>query len=123
MSEPAATVSLTGIKPSGEVHLGNLVGAIRPALRLAEQYDSLYFIADYHALTSIRDPELLTHYSRSVAASWLAARLDPARTTFYVQSDVPEIFELNWILSCVTGKGLMNRAQDRKSTRLNSSHV
>ena len=70
MSEPAAKVSLTGIKPSGEVHLGNLVGAIRPALRLAEQYDSLYFIADYHALTSIRDPEKLRHYSRSVAASW-----------------------------------------------------
>ena len=117
MSEPAAKVSLTGIKPSGEVHLGNLVGAIRPALRLAEQYDSLYFIADYHALTSIRDPELLRHYSRSVAASWLAAGLDPARTTFYVQSDVPEIFELNWILSCVTGKGLMNRAHAYKAAR------
>ncbi|EIF00489.1 tryptophan--tRNA ligase [Saccharomonospora glauca] len=117
MSEPAGKVSLTGIKPSGEVHLGNLVGAIRPALRLAEQYDSMYFIADYHALTSIRDPQLLRHYSRSVAASWLAAGLDPKRTTFYVQSDVPEIFELNWVLSCVTGKGLMNRAHAYKAAR------
>uniref|UniRef100_UPI00036CD69C tryptophan--tRNA ligase n=1 Tax=Saccharomonospora saliphila TaxID=369829 RepID=UPI00036CD69C len=117
MSEAAGKVSLTGIKPSGEVHLGNLIGAVRPALRLAEEYDSLYFIADYHALTSIRDAELLRHYSRSVAAAWLAAGLDPKRTTFYLQSDVPEIFELNWVMSCVTGKGLMNRAHAYKAAR------
>ncbi|NIJ10565.1 tryptophanyl-tRNA synthetase [Saccharomonospora amisosensis] len=117
MSQPVAKVSLTGIKPTGEPHLGNLIGAIRPALRLAEQYDSVYFIADYHALTTIRDPKLLRQYSRSVAAAWLAAGLDPQRTIFYVQSDVPEIFELNWILSCVTGKGLMNRAHAYKAAR------
>ncbi|WP_007027103.1 tryptophan--tRNA ligase [Saccharomonospora iraqiensis] len=110
-------VSLTGIKPSGEPHLGNLLGAIRPALRLAEEYDSMYFIADYHALTSIRDPELKRHYTRSVAATWMAAGLDPERTTFYLQSDVPETFELTWIMSCVTGKGLMNRAHAYKAAR------
>ncbi|MEU3273605.1 tryptophan--tRNA ligase [Saccharomonospora sp. NPDC006951] len=117
MSQPSAKVSLTGIKPTGEPHLGNLIGAIRPALRLAEEYDSVYFIADYHALTTVRDPQLLRHYTRSVAATWVAAGLDPARTTFYVQSDVPEIFELNWALSCLTGKGLMNRAHAYKAAR------
>ncbi|WP_199432626.1 tryptophan--tRNA ligase [Qaidamihabitans albus] len=117
MSQPVAKVSLTGIKPTGEPHLGNLIGAIRPALQLAEQYDSVYFIADYHALTSVRDPKLLRHYSRSVAATWVAAGLDPNRTIFYVQSDVPEIFELTWALSCVTGKGLMNRAHAYKAAR------
>ncbi|ASR38074.1 tryptophan--tRNA ligase [Prauserella marina] len=117
MPQPSAKVSLTGIKPTGEPHLGNLIGAIRPALRLAEEYDSVYFIADYHALTTVRDPRLLRHYTRSVAATWVAAGLDPARTTFYVQSDVPEIFELNWALSCLTGKGLMNRAHAYKAAR------
>ncbi|OLT41245.1 tryptophan--tRNA ligase [Saccharomonospora sp. CUA-673] len=112
-----AKVSLTGIKPTGEPHLGNLIGAIRPALKLAEDYDSVYFIADYHALTSVRDPEELRRYTRSVAATWLAAGLDPKRTTFYVQSDVPEIFELNWVMSCMTGKGLMNRAHAYKAAR------
>ncbi|MGH3519387.1 MAG: tryptophan--tRNA ligase [Haloechinothrix sp.] len=110
-------VSLTGIKPTGEPHLGNYVGAIGPALRLAETYESIYFIADYHALTTIRDPELLRHYTRSVAAGWVACGLDPERTIFYRQSDVPEIFELTWLLSCVTAKGLMNRAHAYKAAR------
>lgn len=110
-------VSLTGIKPTGEPHLGNYVGAIRPALDLAEKYESIYFIADYHALTSVRDPRLLRHYTRSVAAGWLAAGLDPSRTIFYRQSDVPESFELTWVLSCLTGKGLMNRAHAYKAAR------
>lgn len=115
--DAAPKVSLTGIKPTGEPHLGNYIGAIRPGIELAREYDSLYFIADYHALTTIRDPELLRHYTRSVAASWLAAGLDPDRTTFYRQSDVPEIFELTWVLSCLTGKGLMNRAHAYKAAR------
>lgn len=110
-------VSLTGIKPTGEPHLGNYIGAIRPALELAEKYESIYFIADYHALTSVRDPQLLRHYTRSIAAGWLAAGLDPTRTIFYRQSDIPEIFELAWALSCVTGKGLMNRAHAYKAAR------
>ncbi len=110
-------VSLTGIKPTGEPHLGNLIGAIRPALGLADTYEAMYFIADYHALTSMRDAALLRHYSRSVAATWIAAGLDTDRITMYRQSDVPETFELAWVLSCVTGKGLMNRAHAYKAAR------
>ncbi|SCL67052.1 tryptophanyl-tRNA synthetase [Micromonospora peucetia] len=110
-------VSLTGIKPTGEPHLGNYAGAILPALGLADSYESMYFIADHHALTTVRDPALLRHYTRSVAATWLAAGLDPDRTTFYRQSDIPEIFELAWVLSCVTAKGLMNRAHAYKAAR------
>ena len=117
MAAGASKVSLTGIKPTGEPHLGNYIGAIKPALDLVREYESIYFIADYHALTTIRDPKLLRHYTRSVAASWLAAGLDPDRTTFYRQSDVPEIFELTWVLACLTGKGLMNRAHAYKAAR------
>lgn len=117
MSSPDPKVALTGIKPTGEPHLGNFVGAIRPGLQLADSYDSIYFIADYHALTTIREPELLKHYSRSVAATWVAAGLDADRTIFYRQSDVPEIFELTWVLACMTGKGLMNRAHAYKAAR------
>ncbi len=117
MSLSGSKVALTGIKPTGEPHLGNFVGAIRPGLQLAENYDSIYFIADYHALTTVRDPELLKRYSRSVAATWVAAGLDPDRTIFYRQSDVPEIFELTWVLACMTGKGLMNRAHAYKAAR------
>lgn len=90
---------------TGEPHLGNLIGAIRPALDLADRYHAMYFIADYHALTGVRDRELLAYYSRSVAATWIAAGLDPNRITLYRQSDIPETFELAWILSCVTAKG------------------
>jgi tryptophanyl-tRNA synthetase len=110
-------VSLTGIKPTGDPHLGNLIGAIRPALKLAEKYDAMYFIADYHALTVIRDPERLRHFSRSVASTWIAAGLDTDRITMYLQSDVPETFELHWALSCVSAKGLMNRAHAYKAAR------
>lgn len=77
MAIDSAKVSLTGIKPTGEPHLGNYIGAIKPALTLAQEYDALYFIADYHALTTLRDPQLLRHYTRSVAATRLAAGLDP----------------------------------------------
>ena len=116
---PRVRTSLTGIKPTGEPHLGNLVGAIGPALEMAaaDEYRSTYFIADYHALTTARDPALLHHWTRSVAATWIAAGLDPQRTTFYRQSDVPQTFELTWVLSCITGKGLMNRAHAYKAAR------
>jgi tryptophanyl-tRNA synthetase len=117
MGSTVRKVSLTGIKPTGEPHLGNYVGAIVPALDLANSYESVYFIADYHALTTIRDRGLLRHYTRSVAATWLAAGLDPDSTIFYRQSDIPEIFELSWVLSCLTGKGLMNRAHAYKAAR------
>lgn len=117
MSAPAGKVSLTGIKPTGEPHLGNYVGAIKPALKLAQECEALYFIADYHALTTVRDPELLRHYTRSVAAAWIAAGLDPDRVIFYRQSDIPEIFELTWVMACMTPKGLMNRAHAYKAAR------
>jgi tryptophanyl-tRNA synthetase len=110
-------VSLTGIKPTGDLHLGNYIGAIRPALEMAAAYESLYFIADYHALTSVRDRADLATWTRSAAATWLALGLDPRQTIFYRQSDIPEIFELQWVLSCVTGKGLMNRAHAYKAAR------
>jgi tryptophanyl-tRNA synthetase len=115
VGRPDVKVSLTGIKPTGEPHLGNFIGAIRPGLELAKQYESMYFIADYHALTTVRDAELMHRWTRSVAATWLAAGLDPDKTIFYRQSDVPEIFELTWMLSCVTAKGLMNRAHAYKA--------
>ncbi|MGV2386771.1 MAG UNVERIFIED_CONTAM: tryptophan--tRNA ligase, partial [Thermobifida fusca] len=113
----ATQTYLTGVKPTGEPHLGNYLGAIKPALEAAREYDAFYFIADYHALTTVRDPEAMRHNIRSVAATWLACGLDPERTVLYRQSDIPETFELTWILSCVTGKGLMNRAHAYKAAR------
>lgn len=115
MSTPSRPVSLTGIKPTGIPHLGNYVGAIRPAIALAERYDAYYFIADYHALTSVNDPALMAEYTRSVAATWLACGLDPQRVVFYRQSDIPEVFELNWVFACLAAKGLMNRAHAYKA--------
>ncbi|MBX3157812.1 MAG: tryptophan--tRNA ligase [Deltaproteobacteria bacterium] len=107
---------LTGIKPTGTPHLGNLLGAFRPALRLADEgLDAMYFIADYHALTTVKDRAQLARYTHEVAATWLALGLDPERTLFYRQSDVPEIFELSWVLACFTSKGWLDRAHAYKS--------
>jgi tryptophanyl-tRNA synthetase len=107
---------LTGIKPTGVPHVGNLLGAIRPALELAQAgNDAMYFIADYHALISLQDAKRLAELTREVAATWLAFGLDPERVTFYRQSDVPEIFELTWILTCFTSKGWMNKAHAYKA--------
>lgn len=107
---------LTGIKPTGSPHLGNLFGAIRPALRLADEgLEAMYFIADYHALTTIPDPKELARLTNEVAATWLALGLDPAKVLFYRQSDVPELFELNWVLACFTAKGWMNKAHAYKA--------
>jgi tryptophanyl-tRNA synthetase len=108
---------LTGIKPTGSPHIGNYLGAIRPALALAELPDTeaLYFIADYHALTTVHDGKALDHLTREIAATWLAFGLDPERTLFYRQSDVPEIFELSWILACFTSKGWMNKMHAYKA--------
>ncbi|MCF6159074.1 MAG: tryptophan--tRNA ligase [wastewater metagenome] len=110
-------IVLTGIKPTGSPHLGNYLGAIKPALSLAqdERYQALYFIADYHALTAIKEPEYFRHVCYEVAATWLALGLDPDKVIFYRQSDIPEIFELTWILACLTPKGLMNRAHAYKA--------
>jgi tryptophanyl-tRNA synthetase len=106
--------SLTGIKPTHLPHLGNYLGAIRPALALAEEYRTLYFIADYHALTSVRDAESLRGYIRDVAATWLACGLDPERTLLYRQSDVPQVFELTWVLSCLLATGQLERGHAYK---------
>ena len=106
--------ALTGIKPTGEPHLGNWLGAIKPALALAEKFDTYYFIADYHALNAVHDAEKMRGHSRSIAATYLAMGLDPRRSVFYRQSDIPEILELAWILACFTPKGLMNRAHSYK---------
>ncbi|MEI5907800.1 tryptophan--tRNA ligase [Bacillus spongiae] len=108
---------LTGIKPTGQVHLGNYIGAIKPALELAkiQEYKQAYFVADYHGLTKIHDAKEFRHLSYGIAATWLALGLDADKTIFYRQSDVPEIFELNWIFSCFASKGLMNRAHAYKS--------
>jgi tryptophanyl-tRNA synthetase len=108
-------ISLTGIKPTGTPHLGNYLGAIQPGIELSASYRSFYFIADYHALNSIRDPRILRTYSYEVAAAWLACGLDPEKVTFYRQSRVPETFELATMLSCFTPKGLMNRAHAYKA--------
>ncbi|WP_201713945.1 tryptophan--tRNA ligase [Rossellomorea arthrocnemi] len=108
---------LTGIKPTGRIHLGNYIGAIKPALQLAEKQscDTAYFVADYHGLTKIHDKQEMKELSYGVAAAWLALGLNPDRAIFYRQSDVPEIFELSWILACYAPKGLMNRAHAYKS--------
>ncbi|RCV49943.1 tryptophan--tRNA ligase [Marinitenerispora sediminis] len=113
----ATKTFLTGIQTSGEPHIGNYVGAIKPALAAAESSDTLYFLADYHSLNTVKDPDRLRHNIRSVAATWLACGLDPDRTVIYRQSSVPEVFELSVILSSVTGKGLMNRAHAYKAAR------
>jgi tryptophanyl-tRNA synthetase len=107
---------LTGIKPTGYPHLGNYVGAIRPALRRATDVDhAFFFIADYHALNQVQDPNLFNEYSYVVAATWLACGLDPSVCSFYRQSDIRETFELTTILSAFTPKGWMNKAHAYKA--------
>jgi tryptophanyl-tRNA synthetase len=105
---------LSGVQPSGEQHLGNYFGAIQQHVALQDQGDAFYFIADYHALTTIQDAARLRELTRDVAAIYLALGLDPARATFFRQSDVPEVHELTWMLECVTGMGLLERAHSYK---------
>lgn len=108
---------LTGVKPTGQVHIGNYLGAMRPAIQAANQPDvqGMLFVADYHSLTSVTDPIKLNEMIYDLAASWLACGLDPEKTLIYRQSDLPEVFELEWILACLSPKGLMNRAHAYKS--------
>lgn len=109
---------LTGITTSGTPHLGNYVGAIRPAIAAsrAAGVQSYYFLADYHALIKVDEPARIQRSTLEIAASWIACGLDPERVTFYRQSDVPEIPELTWFLTCVCGKGLLNRAHAYKAS-------
>ncbi len=108
---------LTGITTTGTLHLGNYVGAIRPAIEAsrAPGVESFYFMADFHALIKCDEPDRIARSSRAIAATWLAAGLDPAKVTLYRQSDIPEIPELTWLLTCVTAKGQMNRAHAYKA--------
>jgi tryptophanyl-tRNA synthetase len=105
---------LSGIQPSGKLHLGNYFGMMRPALNLQEQGETFLFIANYHALTTSTDPEELRRNTIDVALDFLACGLDPARTVFFRQSDVPEVTELTWLLSTVTPMGLLERCHSYK---------
>ena len=109
---------LTGITTTGTPHLGNYAGAIRPAIvaSRADNVDSFYFLADYHALIKCDDPQRIQRSRLEIAATWLACGLDPERVTFYRQSDIPEIPELTWLLTCVAAKGLLNRAHAYKAS-------
>jgi tryptophanyl-tRNA synthetase len=105
---------LSGIQPSGLLHIGNYFGMMKPAIALQDEGEALYFIADYHALTSVRDPDVLRENVRRVAVDFLAAGLDPERAALFKQSDVPQVTELTWILSTVAPKGLLERAHSYK---------
>jgi tryptophanyl-tRNA synthetase len=105
---------LSGIQPSGVLHIGNYFGMMKPAIALQAEGEALYFIADYHALTSVRDPEALRENCRRVALDFLACGLDPKRATLFRHSDVPQVTELAWILSTVAPMGLLERAHSYK---------
>ena len=115
----STTRFLTGITTTGTPHLGNFVGSIRPsvAASLRPGVQSFYFLADYHAHIKCEDPARIQRSTLEIAASWLAAGLDPEKVTFYRQSDIPETTELTWLLTCVTGKGLLNRAHAYKAAQ------
>src|SRR5436305_5084174 len=105
---------LSGIQASGVLHIGNYFGMMRPAIALQAEGEAFYFIADYHALTTVRDPALLHEHTQRVALDFLACGLDPNRSTVFRQSDVPQVTELAWILSTVTPMGLLERAHSYK---------
>jgi tryptophanyl-tRNA synthetase len=105
---------LSGIQPTGTPHLGNYFGAMKQQIALQNEGDAFYFIADYHALTTVRDPNALRKSSRVVAATYLALGLDPDKATLFRQSDVPEVHEITWMLECTTGMGVLQRAHSYK---------
>ena len=117
---------LSGIQPSGVLHVGNYFGAIKQHIEHQDRFpgEAFYFIANYHSMTTVGDPQALADLTQGVALDYLALGLDPAKATFYRQSDVPEVTELTWILSCVTGKGLLDRAvsyKDKVQQGINAS--
>jgi tryptophanyl-tRNA synthetase len=116
---------LSGIQPSGTLHIGNYFGAMRRHIARQEGHECYYFIADYHALTTVRDPEVLRKNVLAVALDYLALGLDPDRTVFFRQSDVPEVVELSWILSTITSMGLLERChsfKDKVAQNIEPSH-
>ena len=117
---------LSGIQPSGVLHVGNYFGAIKQHIEYQDRFpgEAFYFIADYHSLTTVGDPQTLADQTRGVALDYLALGLDPVKDTFFRQSDVPEVTEQKWILSCVTGKGLLDLAvsyKDKVQQGINAS--
>ena len=115
--------ALTGIKPSGTPHLGNYLGALRPALQLQQTHDTFYFIADYHALTTVREPSQLKEHTHDLVAVFAALGMDFDQHTFFRQSDIPEVTEFSWILSCITAKGLLERAHAFKDAQSKQQEV
>ncbi len=108
-------IALTGLKPTGPPHIGNYLGMLKPSLELAEKFQALYFIPDYHALTTVRDRKELVTLTYQATATWIALGLNPDEVIFYRQSDIPEVFELAWVLACFTTKGLLNRSHAYKA--------
>lgn len=106
--------TLTGITPSGTLHVGNYFGAMKPAIEAQDVGESFYFIADYHSLTALNDPVKRREYTLGIALDWLACGLDPARSVFWRQSDVPEVCELTWLIGSLTPMGLLERAHSYK---------
>jgi tryptophanyl-tRNA synthetase len=115
--------ALTGIRPSGDLHLGNLLGTIKPGLALGETHECFYFVADLHALTTMRNPNDLKKFSYDVAAAWISLGLDPKKHTLWRQSDCPEVTELSWYLSCVTGYGFLEKAHAFKDAQSKNKEV
>lgn len=116
---------LSGIQPSGKLHIGNYFGMMKPSLALQEHHEVFLFIANYHAQTTVQDPEILRTHSQDVALDFLACGLDPARSVFYRQSDVPQVHELAWLLSNVCPMGLLERAhsfKDKTSRGIAANH-
>ena len=105
---------LSGVQSSGKLHLGNYLGALKQHIELQDEHECFYFIANYHALTTVQDPEELRPRTLDVALDYLALGLDPEKAALYRQTDLPEVCELQWILNCVTGKGLLERAVSYK---------
>ena len=116
---------LSGIQPSGRLHVGNFFGMMQPSIRLQEEGEAFYFIADYHSLTTVQDPEALRKNVCNVAIDFLACGLDPNKAVFFKQSDVPEVTELSWLLSTVTPMGFLNRChsyKDKTERGLEATH-
>lgn len=123
MTTQQRKVSLSGIQPSGNVHIGNYLGMIKPALELQKDYSCIYFIADFHSLTSIRDGAMIHQYTMDLVATWLALGLDVERHIFFRQSDVPFVTEYAWYLSCFTGMGLLEKAHSYKDAREKAKEI
>ena len=117
MTATAPRRSLSGIKSTGHPHLGNYLGMIRPAIQLQDTHEAYYFVADLHALTTERDPVAMRQQTYEITATFLALGLDPARTAFFRQSDVPEVAELSWYLSCIVAMGELERAHAWKARK------